>query len=398
MAALLELRSVRRSIEWQRANDAGQLGECKTGFQALPKGGVIKDEPIGGKPMQETYKAVEVSEPGVLRVVERPMSEPGPGQVRIRVEACGICHTDAATVTGTYPGLKLPRVPGHEVVGRIDALGSGVSRWKTGQRVGIGFFSGEDGTCEPCRRGDIVNCQNAVTPGVTVDGGYAEVMIAEARGIASIPDELTSVDAAPLLCAGITTYNALRNAGLRGGDLVAVQGIGGLGHLGIQFARHMGFRTVAIGRGSEKEKLAKNLGAHEYVDTAVEDAAAALQRLGGARAVLATAPSGDAMGPLVSGLSTRGKLIVVGVPPEPMQLSAFPLVFGGRAIYGSLAGTAIETEDALAFSVLENIRPMIETVPLERAAEAYDRMMKGKARFRMVLVTKDRAAPGAPVN
>jgi D-arabinose 1-dehydrogenase-like Zn-dependent alcohol dehydrogenase len=348
--------------------------------------------------MQETYKAVEVSEPGVLRVVERPMSEPGPGQVRIRVEACGICHTDAATVTGTYPGLKLPRVPGHEVVGRIDALGSGVSRWKTGQRVGIGFFGGEDGTCEPCRRGDIVNCQNAITPGVTVDGGYAEVMIAEARGIASIPDELASVDAAPLLCAGITTYNALRNAGLRGGDLVAVQGIGGLGHLGLQFARHMGFRTVAIGRGGEKEKLAKDLGAHIYIDTAVEDAAVGLQRLGGARAVLATAPSGDAMGPLVSGLGTRGKLIVVGVPLEPMQLSAFPLVFGGRSVYGSLAGTAIETEDALAFSVLENIRPMIETVPLERAAEAYDRMMKGKARFRMVLVTKDGAAQGAPVN
>ena len=348
--------------------------------------------------MKKTYQAVEVSEPGVLRVVDRPMSEPGPGQVRIRVEACGICHTDAATVTGTYPGLKLPRVPGHEVVGRIDALGSGVSRWKTGQRVGIGFFGGEDGTCEPCRRGDIVNCQNAVTPGVTVDGGYAEVMIAEARGIASIPDELTSADAAPLLCAGITTYNALRNAGLRGGDLVAVQGIGGLGHLGLQFARHMGFRTVAIGRGGEKEKLAKDLGAHIYVDTAVEDAAAALQRLGGARAVLATAPSGDAMGPLVSGLSTRGKLIVVGVPPEPMQLSAFPLVFGGRSIYGSLAGTAIETEDALAFSVLENIRPMIETVPLERAAEAYDRMMKGKARFRMVLVTKDGVAQSGPLS
>ena len=347
--------------------------------------------------MHETYQAIEVSEPGVLRVVERPMSEPGPGQVRIRVEACGICHTDAATVTGTYPGLKLPRVPGHEVVGRIDALGSGVSRWKTGQRIGIGFFGGEDGTCEPCRRGDIVNCQNAVTPGVTVDGGYAEVMIAEARGIASIPDELTSVDAAPLLCAGITTYNALRNAGLRGGDLVGVQGIGGLGHLGIQFARHMGFRTVAIGRGGEKEKLAKDLGAHLYIDTAVEDAAAALQRLGGARAILATAPSGDAMGPLVSGLGTRGKLIVVGVPPEPMQLSAFPLVFGGRSIYGSLAGTAIETEDALAFSVLENIRPMIETVPLARAAEAYDRMMKGKARFRMVLVTKDGAAQSALV-
>jgi D-arabinose 1-dehydrogenase-like Zn-dependent alcohol dehydrogenase len=225
-----------------------------------------------------------------------------------------------------------------------------------------------------------------------VDGGYAEVMIAEARGIASVPDELTSVEAAPLLCAGITTYNALRNASLRGGDLVAVQGIGGLGHLGIQFARHMGFRTAAIGRGSEKEKLAKDLGAHVYIDTAVDDAAAALQRMGGARAILATAPSGDAMGPLVSGLAARGKLIVVGVPLDQMQLSAFPLVFGGRSIYGSLAGTAIDTEDALAFSVLENIRPMIETLPLEQAAEAYARMMQGKARFRMVLVTNDRVA------
>src|ERR1700730_6264574 len=232
--------------------------------------------------MKSTYKAVEVSAPNVLRVVERSVPEPGAGQVRIRVEACGICHTDAATVTGTYPGLKLPRVPGHEVVGRIEALGSGVSKWKIGQRVGIGFFGGEDGVCEPCRRGDIVNCLNAIIPGVTMDGGYAEVMIAEARGIASIPDELTSAGAAPLLCAGITTYNALRNAGLRGGDLVAVQGIGGLGHLGVQFARHMGFRTVAIGRGTGKKKLAQDLGAHFYIDTAVEDMAAALQRLGGA--------------------------------------------------------------------------------------------------------------------
>jgi propanol-preferring alcohol dehydrogenase len=322
-------------------------------------------------------------------VVERPIPEPGTGQVRIRVEACGICHTDAATITGTYPGLNLPRVPGHEVVGRIDALGGGVSRWKIGQRVGVGFFGGEDGVCEPCRRGDIVNCQNPVIPGVTVDGGYAEVMIAEARGIASIPDELTSADAAPLLCAGITTYNALRNAGLRGGDLVAVQGIGGLGHLGIQFARHMGFRTVAIGRGGEKEKLAKDLGAHVYIDTGVDDAAAVLLHMGGARAILATAPSGGAMGPLVSGLAARGKLIVVGVPQDQMQLSAFPLVFGGRSIYGSLAGTAIDTEDALAFSVLQNIRPMIETVPLEQAADGYARMMQGQARFRMVLVTKE---------
>jgi len=338
---------------------------------------------------RSTYKAVEVSAPGSLRVVERPISDPGPGQVRIRVEACGICHTDAATVTGTYPGLKLPRVPGHEVVGRIDALGSGVSRWKVGQRVGVGLIGGEDGVCEPCRRGDLVNCQNPVTLGVTVDGGYAEVMIAEARGIAAIPDELTPAEAAPLLCAGITTYNALRNAGLRGGDLVAVQGIGGLGHLGVQFARRMGFHTVAIGRGREKEKLAKDLGAHVYVDAAAGDAAAELQRMGGARAILATGTSGEAMGPLVAGLAARGKFMVVGVPQDQIQLSAFPLVFGGRSIYGSLTGTPIDGEDTLAFSVLENIRPMIETFPLEQAPDAYARMMQGKARFRMVLVTKN---------
>ncbi len=324
--------------------------------------------------MKSTYKALEVSAPGNLRLVERSVPEPGAGQVRIRVEACGICHTDAATVTGIYPGLKLPRVPGHEVVGRIEALGNGVSKWKIGQRVGVGLIGGEDGL------------------GVTVDGGYAEVMIAEARGIASIPDELSSAEAAPLLCAGITTYNALRNAGLRGGDLVAVQGIGGLGHLGVQFARHMGFHTVAIGRGREKEKLAKDLGAHVYIDAAVDDAPAALQRMGGARAILATATSGGAMGPLVSGLAVRGKLIVVGVPGDPIQLNAFPLVFGGRSIYGSLTGTPIDNEDALAFSVLENIRPMIETLPLEQAADAYARMMQGKARFRMVLVTKDGVA------
>jgi propanol-preferring alcohol dehydrogenase len=338
--------------------------------------------------MQRTYKAVEVSAPGVLRVIERPVSEPGAGQVRIRVEACGICHTDASTVMGAYPGLKLPRVPGHEVVGRIEAVGSGVSKWKIGQRVGVGLIAGEDGVCEPCRRGDTVNCQNPVTSGVTVDGGYAEVMIAEARGIASIPDELSSAEAAPLLCAGITTYNALRNAGLRGGDLVAVQGIGGLGHLGVQFARQMGFRTVAIGLGRDKEKLAKDLGAHVYIDSAVDDAAAVLQRMGGARAILATAPSGDAMGPLVSGLAVRGKLIVLGVPNDQIRLNASPLVFGGRSIYGSLTGTPIESEDTLAFSVLQNVRPMIETLPLEQAADAYARMMQGKARFRMVLVTK----------
>ncbi len=359
--------------------------------------------------MKGIYKAVEVYEPGRLRVVERQVPEPGAGQVRIRVKACGICHTDAATVTGIYPGLTLPRVPGHEVVGRIEALGAGVSRWKIGQRVGVGLIGGEDEVCEPCRRGDIVNCQNPVVSGVTVDGGYAEVMIAEARGIASIPDELSSAEAAPLLCAGLTTYNALRNAGLRGGDLVAVQGIGGLGHLGIvqgigglghlgiQFARRMGFRTVAIGLGRQKEKLAKDLGAHVCIDTAAEDTAAALQRMSGARAILTTGTSGATMGPLVSGLATRGNLIVVGEPQDQIQLNAFPLIFGGRSIYGTLTGTAIDNEDTVAFSVQENIRPMIETVPLEQAADAYAHMMQGKARFRMVL-TKDGAALSAPAH
>jgi alcohol dehydrogenase, propanol-preferring len=337
--------------------------------------------------MAKTCKALEVAAPGNLRIVERPIPQPGEGQVLIRVEACGICHTDQATVTGTYPGLNLPRVPGHEVVGRIEALGSGVSKWKIGQRVGVGLIGGEDGICEPCRRGDMVNCQNPVVLGVNVDGGYAEVMIAEARGIASIPDELSSKDAAPLLCAGITTYNALRNAGLRGGDLVAVQGIGGLGHLGIQFARRMGFRAVAIGRGRDKEKLAEELGAHVYIDATSDDAAAVLQRMGGARAILATGTSGSAMGSLVSGLAAHGKLIVVGVPQDPIQLNAFPLVFGGRSIYGSLTGTAIDIEDTLAFSVLQNVRPIIEMIPLERAAEAYARMMRGEARFRIVLTT-----------
>lgn len=337
--------------------------------------------------MQDTYKAVEVAAPGDLRLVERKLSEPGPGQVRIRVEACGVCHTDAATVTGAYPGLVLPRVPGHEVVGKIDALGANVSRWKIGQRVGIGFFGGEDGVCEPCRRGDMVNCHNPIVPGVTIDGGYAEVMIAEDRAVVAIPDELRPAEAAPLLDAGLTTYNALRNADVRAGDLVGVQGVGGLGHLAIQFARRMGFRTVAIGRGTETEKLAKELGAHFYVDSAAEDTAARLQSMGGARAILATAPSGSAMGPLVSGLATRGKLIVVAVPNDEIRLGASPLVFGGRSIYGALTGTPIDNEDTLAFCVLENVRPMIETVPLGQAAQAYARMMEGKARFRMVLVT-----------
>ena len=340
--------------------------------------------------MGSTYMAVEVSAPNVFRVVERTISKPGAGQVRIRVEACGVCHSDLATVQGDYPGLKLPRVPGHEVVGRIEEIGPNVSsKWKIGQRVGVGFMGGQDGECEPCLRGDFVNCLNPIISGITTDGGYAEAMIAEARALTSIPDELTSAEAAPLLCAGITTYNALRNAGLRAGDLVGIQGIGGLGHLGVQFARRMGFRTVAINNGPEKAELAKKLGAHSYVDTAAEDVAAALQRMGGAKAILATAPSGKAIAALVPGLAVRGKLIVVGVTPDAIEVSSLPLVFGMRSIYGSLTGSAIDAQDTLAFSVLQDVRPMIETLPLEKAPEAFARMMDGKARFRMVLVTKN---------
>jgi D-arabinose 1-dehydrogenase-like Zn-dependent alcohol dehydrogenase len=335
--------------------------------------------------MASKYRAVEVSRPGSLRVVERPTIAPGIGQVRLRVEACGVCHSDAATIEGQFPGLTLPRVPGHEVVGRIEEVGPGVSNWKVGQRVGVGFFGGEDGQCEPCRRGDFVNCVRPVIPGITTDGGYAEVMIAEARALAAIPDELASTEAAPLLCAGITTYNALRNAGLRSGDLVAIQGVGGLGHLGIQFARRMGFRTVALARGADKERLAKELGAHAYIDTSAEDGASVLQRMGGADAILATAPSGSAMAPLMAGLAVRGKLIVVGVAPDPIPVSTVSLVFGGRSIHGSLTGKAIDTQDTLEFSVLQNVRPMIETASLDQAASAYARMMEGKARFRMVL-------------
>jgi propanol-preferring alcohol dehydrogenase len=334
--------------------------------------------------MGSTYKAVEVSAPGTFRMVERAVAAPAAGQVRIRVEACGVCHSDAATVEGQWPGLKYPRVPGHEAIGRIEEVGPGVTNWKVGQRVGVGFFGGEDGTCEACRRGETVYCQNPVVTGITSDGGYAEMMIAEARALALIPDELKSEEAAPLVCAGITTFNALRNAG-RAGDTVAIQGIGGLGHLGVQFARKMGFRTVAIGGGPDKEPLAKKLGAHIYIDAKAEDAATALQKLGGADVILATAPSGSAIGGLLPGLAARGKLVVVGVSGDAIPLGGIPLIFGGRSVVGSLTGRAIETQDALDFSVLAEVRPMIETLPLAKAEEAYKRMMAGKARFRMVL-------------
>jgi D-arabinose 1-dehydrogenase-like Zn-dependent alcohol dehydrogenase len=273
------------------------------------------------------------------------------------------------------------------VAGRIEAIGSSASQWRVGQRVGVGFFGGQDGHCEPCRRGDFINCQSLTISGITVDGGYAEMMLADANAVVSLPNSLNAVDAAPLLCAGVTTYNALRNAPLRSGDLVAVQCIGGLGHLGIQFARRMGFRTVAIARGSEKEKLARELGAIYYIDGHTQDPAATLQRMGGARVILATAASASPMGPLIAGLAPRGRLIVVGASPEPIRVDPVQLIFGARSLEGSLTGTAIDIEDTLAFSALQNVRPMIETVPLENSAEAYARMMRGEARFRIVLTT-----------
>src|SRR6266481_2517232 len=334
--------------------------------------------------MGNTYRAVEISSPRVFSLVQRKISAPGVGQVRIRVEACGVCHSDAGTVEAQLPGVVYPRVPGHEVIGRIEEVGPGVTAWRVGQRVGVGFFGGEDGTCETCRRGDTAYCQNPIVSGVTSDGGYAEVMIAEARALALIPDELKSEDAAPLVCAGITTFNALRNAG-RAGDTVAIQGIGGLGHLGVQYAKKMGFRTVAIGGGPDKEHLAQKLGAHVYIDAKAQDAAVALQKLGGADVILATAPSGSAIGSLLPGLKVRGKLVTVGVSGDAIPINGVPLIFGGRSVVGSLTGRAIETQDTLDFSVLTDVRPMIETLPLAKAEEAYKRMMAGSARFRMVL-------------
>jgi D-arabinose 1-dehydrogenase-like Zn-dependent alcohol dehydrogenase len=335
--------------------------------------------------MATTYKAFEVSTPGVLKLVERPIMEPGIGQVRIRVEASGVCHSDALTIEGTLPGIAYPRVSGHEIAGYIEALGEGVERWQVGQRVGVGWFGGECGHCEPCRRGYFVNCLNLIVSGISTDGGYAEVVIAEARALAALPEHITAVEAAPLLCAGVTTFNALRNAKLRAGDLVAIQGIGGLGHLAVQFARRMGFHTVAIARGREKEQLARELGAHDYIDSLEQDAAQTLLQMGGANAILATAASGKSMGPLMAGLAPRGKLIVVGASPEPLEIDIGQLITGTQSIQGESVGTAIDEEDTLAFSALQSVHPLIELVPLENAPEAYARMMRNDARFRIVL-------------
>jgi propanol-preferring alcohol dehydrogenase len=333
---------------------------------------------------QKLYRAVQVTAPGVLEIVMRPIAEPAPGFVRLRVEACGVCHSDAATVDAVFP-ITFPRVPGHEVIGVIDAVGQGVAGWRIGQRVGVGFLGGACGWCEMCLSGDPVNCRNQEITGVHIDGGYAESMHARAAALVSIPDEFEPAEAAPLLCAGLTTFNALRKSPARAGDRVAVLGIGGLGHLALQFARKMGFETIAIGRGADKEDLARSLGAHHYIDSDVADVAEALQALGGMHVILATAPGAKAISACMKGLRERGRLVVVAAALEPIEIAATDLIFGGRGIDGSLTGDVATTDAALSFSRQAGVRAVIETLPLEDAPEAYARMMAGQARFRVVL-------------
>ncbi len=333
-----------------------------------------------------TMKVAQVSGPGAdFQIVEREIPEPGAGQVRIKVQACGVCHSDVLAKDGLWPGIQYPRVPGHEVAGIIDEVGEGVSAWKKGQRAGVGWHGGHDGTCRECRRGDFRNCKNLKVCGISYDGGYQQYMIAPQEALVAIPDSLTDVDAAPLLCAGITTYNALRHSGAVPGDLVAVQGIGGLGHLGIQFASKFGYNVAAIGRGSENASLARKLGASTYIDSQSTSAAGELQQLGGAQVILATAPSSKAMSELIDGLGPNGKLMVIGAAFDPIEVTPLQLISGSRTIQGWAAGTPAASEDTLHFAELKGVRPMIETYPLERAAEAYARMLSGKAQFRVVL-------------
>jgi D-arabinose 1-dehydrogenase-like Zn-dependent alcohol dehydrogenase len=333
-------------------------------------------------------RAVQVSRAkGAFEIVEREIPQPGSGTVRVKVQACGVCHSDMFTKEGLFPGIRYPRVPGHEVIGLVDAVGTGVPGWKPGQRVGIGWHGGNCGYCDNCRRGNFFACQTASqVTGITYDGGYADYMIAPASALARVPDELSSVDAGPLMCAGVTTFNALRNSDARPGEVVAVLGLGGLGHLGVQYANKMGFRTVAIARGPDKEPLARKLGAWRYIDSQAEDPAAALTKLGGARVILATVTSGEAMSAVIGGLAIKGTLMVIGAP-EKLEVSPFALISGSRSVKGWYSGTSIDSEDTLSFSVLTGVRSMNETFPLEKAAEAYDRMLSGKARFRVVLTT-----------
>jgi D-arabinose 1-dehydrogenase-like Zn-dependent alcohol dehydrogenase len=333
-----------------------------------------------------TMRAAQISRPGgPFEIVEREIPDPGPGLVRVKVQTCGICHSDSLVKEGHWPGLKYPCVPGHEVVGIVDAVGPNVPQWRAGQRVGVGWHGGNCGYCDSCRRGDFFGCQvDLKTTGVSFDGGYADYLLAPSIALAKVPDGLSAVEAAPLMCAGITTFNALRNSGARPGDLVAVLGIGGLGHLGVQYAAKMGFRTAAVARGKGKEPLARQLGAHHYIDSQSESPAAELQTLGGAKAILATATSGDAMSAVQGGLAVNGTLLVIGAA-ESMSVSPLFLLSGRRSVKGWYSGTAIDSEDTLAFSALTGVRSMNEVFPLERVNEAYERMASGKARFRVVL-------------
>ena len=331
-------------------------------------------------------KSAQISRPGGdFEIVEREIPNPAAGEVRIKVQACGVCHSDVFTKEGWWPGIEYPRVPGHEVAGIVDQLGPGVTGWREGQRAGVGWHGGHDGTCLQCRRGDFGNCRNLKISGISYDGGYQQYMVAPVEALTAIPEGLGDVEAAPLLCAGITTYNALRHSGAVPGDLVAVLGIGGLGHLGIQFAAKFGFRVAAIGRGSESEPLARKLGASLYIDNKSTNAAEALQKLGGAQVILATAPSSKAMSDVVDGLAPNGKLMVVGASSDPIQVTPVQLIMGSRTIQGWASGTPTDAEDTLRFAELSGVRPMIETYPLERAAEAYAHMMSGDAQFRVVL-------------
>jgi len=341
---------------------------------------------VAAKTAAAPMKAAQISQPGAdFEIVEREVPEPEAGQVRIKVQACGVCHSDVLTKEGAWPGIQYPRVPGHEVAGILDELGEGVSAWKKGQRVGVGWHGGHDGTCRECRRGDFRNCRNQKIAGISYDGGYQQYMVAPAEALVAIPDSLKDTEAAPLLCAGITTYNALRHSGALPGDLVAVQGIGGLGHLGIQFANRFGCKVAAIGRGPENATLAKKLGANVFIDSKATNPAQALQELGGARVILATAPNSKAMSELIDGLGPNGELMVIGATFDPIEVTPVQLINGSRTIQGWAAGTPADSEDTLRFAELSGVRPMIETYPLDKAAEAYARMMSGHAQFRVVL-------------
>jgi D-arabinose 1-dehydrogenase-like Zn-dependent alcohol dehydrogenase len=335
----------------------------------------------------EKSRAVRAVEAGRLELVERDVPTAGRGEVVVAVEACGVCHSDAFTVEGWMPGVELPRVPGHEIAGRVHAVGEDVEPWRVGDRVGVGWFGGHCGHCDPCRRGDAISCVNGVVPGIAYDGGYADHVVVPQSALASIPDDLSAELAAPLMCAGVTTFNALRESGARAGDLVAVLGVGGLGHLGVQMARRMGFETVAIARGTDKQAEAERLGAHHYLDSTAVDVAEELQRLGGASVVLATVTAPDAMSAAVGGLRPRGRMVVVGASSDPMQIPPFALIPGSTGVVGHASGTSKDSEDTMRFAALQGVEAMVETYPIERAAEGYARMMSGDARFRVVITT-----------